>query len=221
MRLRTALLAAMVVLLGVSPVNAQVAARPPQITRADLQGQIGWLNLNKPDLDRYDNWINRLAFGGASFGWYWTDNLKTTIEGGVSTSAEWYAYQEVVIDGLRGLLNSELQIQNRSLAIGQQYQFYRNVWFHPFVGGSVDLTWERTEREDEQILGFDARTGQPRVLQAAMEHQRQTDLLAHPCLSFGFKGYFTPRQFISSDARIVIGDRIERVMFRFGVGLDF
>src|ERR1700752_730059 len=82
------------------PARRQTAPSP--ISRMDAGGSVGWFNAGKSGLNdiREDaQWYNRSLYAGASLGWYWTDNLKTEIEGGVSTKAELRSYQNLWING--------------------------------------------------------------------------------------------------------------------------
>ena len=44
---------------------------------------------------------------------------------------------------------------SRAWPIAQQYQFFRNQWFHPHVGGGVDIARETTTEEYEPVFVFD------------------------------------------------------------------
>jgi hypothetical protein len=205
---------AAVVLLGVAPAaRAQAVAGP--VSRADVSVSLGWLNADKSELDSNlgrNDWYNRSLYGGAGLGWYWTDHLKTEIEGGVSTGADLLVYTPTVIDGRQATLYSTYTISTRRLGISQQYQFYRNVWFHPFVSAGLDLTWERTRRDDEVY------SSQPVLTQTFPPH---TELLTRPFASAGFKAYFTPRAFFRTDMTVAFDKGADEALVRFGLGVDF
>ena len=123
-----------VLLLAGAPGCPGSGLRRGQLFRADVSGSLGWLNADKSELDAErsrNDWYNRSVYGGASFGWYWTDHLKTEIEGGVSSAADLLVYTPTVIDGRQATLYSTHRFSTSRLAIGQQYQFYRNVWVPP------------------------------------------------------------------------------------------
>ena len=123
---------------------------PAPVSRADVTGTLGWLSENKAELnsDRYGNdWYNRSIYGGAGFGWYWTDHWKTDIEAGISSSAELNIYTSAVIDRRPTTVNSTYEFVTRRLALGQHYQFFRNAWFHPFAGaGLTDMGADQSDR---------------------------------------------------------------------------
>jgi outer membrane protein W len=205
---------AVVLLLGgATAVRAQGASSP--VSRADASGSFGWLNADKsnltPDRDGND-WYNTSAYGGVSFGWYWTDHLKTEIEAGVSSAADVNVYTSGVIDGRLNTIYSTYTFSTSRLGIGQQYQFYRNVWFHPFVGAGLDLTWERSRRRDEFYSAAPVRN-QP--------FPTETDLLVRPFATLGFKAYFTQKAFFRTDMRLAFDKGVDEALLRFGFGVDF
>jgi outer membrane protein W len=213
MRGRHAAIAAIVLLAGAPAARAQGVAEP--VSRADISVSAGWFNADKSELssERHGNdWYNRSLYGGAAVGWYWTDHLKTELDGGATTGADLLVYTPTVIDGRLTTLYSTYTIGTTRLAISQQYQFYRNVWFHPFVGGGLDVTWERTRREDEIYSALPIRT-QP--------FPTRTELLARPLADVGFKAYFTPRAFFRTDLKITFDKGVDEALVRFGFGMDF
>jgi hypothetical protein len=42
-----------------------------------------------------------------------------------------------------------------------------------------------------------------------------------PMAALGFKAYMTPRAFFRNDLRLVLSDKIDAVIWRFGIGVDF
>jgi hypothetical protein len=218
MRLKHAVIAA-VALLAVAPVaRAQAVAGPvtrAPVARADLSGALGWLNADKTELESFggsNDWYNRSAYGGAAFGWYWTDHWKTEIEGGFSSTAEFRVYSPAIIDGRNASLASNYELVTRRIAVGQQYQFLRNTWVHPFAGVGLDLTWEQTDRTDEIYWGQPTRT---------TTHPRQTELLTRPFATVGVKAYVTPRAFVRTDLRLAFDKGIDEALVRIGFGVDF
>lgn len=181
-----------------------------------MSGTFGWLSADKSELDSYaggNDWYNRSLSGGVSLGWYWTDHWKTDIEGGISSGAELQAYTTTVVDGRPVSLRSSYEFATRRLAISQQYQFYRNAWFHPFAGAGLDLTWEQTDRVDEFFSSLPFRPGTP--------HPTRTELLTRPFATFGFKAYMTPRAFFRTDLKLVFKEGVDETLLRFGLGVDF
>jgi hypothetical protein len=203
-----------VVLLGVATAaRAQGVAGP--VFRADASASLGWFNADKSELDSnrgWNDWYNRSLYVGAGLGWYWTDHWKTEIEGGVSSAADLLVYTPAAIDGRQDTFYSTYTFSTRRLAIGQQYQFYRNVWFHPFVSAGLDLTWERTDRVDEIYSPQPVR---------ARTFPTRTELLTRPYATAGFKAYFTTQAFFRTDMKFSFHTGVDEVLVRFGVGADF
>jgi hypothetical protein len=215
-------LAPAITFLGILLTAEVATAQPPQpapLIRADLAGVVGWLNVNQPD-GEYDRWINRLGTIGAGAGWYWNDHLKTEVDFAFSSSVEHYDVRDVVVDGRSGYLTSRTRFSSRSLAVGQQYQFYRNVWFHPHLGAGVDFAWETSRRRDEGGQLYDPVTRQYRVV-AGQVFPAEENLVVRPFAEAGFKAYMSQRSFFRMDLRMNVRNGIDEVVFRFGIGADF
>src|SRR5262245_27360053 len=214
--MRTAV--AVVALLGMStPGWAQTGTAP--VSRADAAGTLGWLNAQKtvPNAYRDDNdWYNRSLYGGAIVGWYWTDNWKTEIEGGGSTKGELRGTETRFVIGQPTTVYSTYEFSTSRVTIGQQYQFFRNVWLHPFIGGGIDFTWESIERYDEGYLSL------PTPSFVRVEHPEQQEFHTRPFGTLGFKAYMTPRGFFRTDLKFVANSHgLDEVTLRFGFGVDF
>ena len=215
MRVPTVLIAATLSLTAAS--NA--AAQP--IARADVAGTVGWFNADKSEISSYNDWYNRSAYGGATFGWYWNDHLKTELEVGATSSAELYATREIDIQGQRAYVSSDHEFSTRRLVAGQQYQFFRNAWAHPHVAAGVDLTWETHEQHDEPIVLFDSASRGTRVIQPAQTIAPSTHLHVRPFAEVGAKLYVSSRSFFRADLRLTLGSGAEEALLRFGFGVDF
>jgi hypothetical protein len=215
-------LAPAITVLGILLTGQVASAQPPQpapVVRADVVGLVGWLNVSQPG-GEYDRWINQLGTLGAAAGWYWNDHLKTEIDFAVSSTADHFEYRDIVIDGRTGFVNSRTRFSSWSLAVGQQYQFYRNVWFHPHLGAGVDLAWETTRREDEGGQVYDPVTRQYRFI-PRQSFPTEEDLVVRPFAEVGFKAYMSQRSFFRTDVRFNVRNGIDEVVFRFGFGADF
>ena len=135
--------------------------------------------------------------------------------------AHQYRYEPIVVNGqTTGAISSRLQVQQQSVAIAQQYQFFRNQWFHPHVGAGVDLARETTRQDFDPFFVFDSVTRVSR--QIAPAHTDAThQFVARPFGEAGFKAYLTRRAFFTSDARLMFRSGIDEVLFRVGFGIDF
>ena len=219
MRPRDVIITAALSLAPLAGAHAQTA--PPRVTRSDLSGTVAWFNADKGELVEYNDWYNRSIYGGGSFGWYWTDHLKSEIDFGVSSKAEKETYRRDQIDGADVSIESLYGFSTRRLAFAQQYQFFRNAWFHPFLAGGLDLTWETIEEREQAIFIFNPIAGRTGFAGGEVVHPADTDLHVRPFVTFGFKAYMTQRSFFRSDMKFVVKHGVDEVLVRFGVGVDF
>src|SRR5262245_22538945 len=115
---------------------AQTTIQPP---RADAHVVLGWQNLHQAQpQDHYNDWLNDIFYGGAGAGWYWTDHLKTQVDLGAGTSGRQFRYTQSTLNGVPTYEASELRLRQTAVTIQQQYQFFRNQWFHPHVGAGLE-----------------------------------------------------------------------------------
>ena len=201
-----------------TPAAAQ--SPPPPTVRPDFVVSIGWLNGNKNEFNSNNDWYNhgvQIAFGA---GWYWTDHLKSEVEGAISNRSRIYISREEMFNGVRSHVSGDLMVETRRLSLSQLYQFGRNAWFHPHLAVGVDFNWESTERFDYVVYQYLANRP-PFVVRPAEHHPEETDLHVRPLFGAGFKAYVSRRAFFRSDLRIVAATRIEDVIVRFGFGTDF
>ena len=219
------LLFAAIVAVALSVPAAALAqqAAPSPLARADVAGTIGWLSGNKSDVHTESNndWYNRGLYVGAVGGWYWTDHHKTQFEAGLTNSIDFRTYGSTTINGSQGWSSSAFKFTLGRVAIGQHYQFFRNAWVHPHVGGGVDLTWERATEHAEPIMGFDPFTGRTKELRPGGTFGPSTTLHVRPYVETGFKAYASRRAFFRGDLRILARDGIDEVLLRCGFGIDF
>jgi opacity protein-like surface antigen len=211
-------------LAGAAMAAAQEPSRAP-LSRGDVHFVLGWQNLHKAQQpeDRYSNdWINGIFFGGAGAGWYWTDNLKAQVDIGGGTRGHQYRFVPIVVGGVStGAQSSRLTVQRQSVAVSQQYQFFRNQWFHPHVGAGVDLARETTREEHDPVFFFDPITRVSRQVSPALTEGPDHRFIARPFAEAGFKAYMTRRAFFTSDARLIFKSGVDEVLFRLGFGVDF
>jgi hypothetical protein len=197
------------------------AQTPAPLVRGDVAGSVGWLSA-KTIIDPpggHTDWHSSL-FGAGSAGWYWTDNLKTEIDAGGGTRATAYRYRAITIDGRPNYLASETTFGRRTIGISQQYQFFRNAWFHPHVAAGAHLTWERATEHYQAVVTLDSPSG-GRVLVPARTEGPHTVMTIRPFVATGFKAYTTRRVFFRSDLRVAFHAGADEALLRFGFGVDF
>jgi hypothetical protein len=147
--------------------------------------------------------------------------LKTQIDFGVSTRARQYRYDQLTINGAPAYESSVVDLSQQSLAIGQQVQFFRNQWFHPYVGAGIDVARARTTVEFEGLTVYDPVTRSYRPALPRRSEGPETRVVARAFVETGFKAYVTRRAFFVGDARVKFRGQIDEVLFRFGFGVDF
>lgn len=190
-----------------------------RISRGDAVGTLGWLNARQAVPEGYgddDDWYNRSLYGGASFGWYWTDHWKSEIDGGATTRAELRGGQTTFVGGRQDSIYSTYGFSTSRIALGQQYQFFRNVWVHPFIGGGIDFTWESIDQFDQVFSSF------PTPATVRIDHPDRSEFHTRPFATVGLKAYMTPHGFFRTDVKFVADSHgLDEVTLRFGFGIDF
>jgi hypothetical protein len=202
--------------------RADAAAQTPSpVARADVGGTLSWLAVEKDFGEPYggNDWHSSL-FAGAAAGWYWTDHLKTEVDFGAGTDARTAYFRPLSSeDRVHGAL-VESRFAQRTLGVSQQYQFFRNAWFHPHVAAGAHITWATTVDEFQPVPIYDGSLP-PRTIEPARREERKTDVAVRPFLATGFKAYMTGRGFIRGDVRVAFRSGIDELQLRVGFGVDF
>ena len=226
--MRTYLLAAAAALVMTGPALAQPAPTPvaPALAqRGDFHAVIGWQNLRQERgadaADSFNNWANGIFYGGLGAGWHWTEHHKTQVDIGAGTRGDHYHYRPLSIGLSQGSEVSYVTVQQQSLALSQQYQFFRNQWFHPRVGAGVELARETRTERFEPVFVYDPVLRVSRQIAPARIEGPRSRLIARPFGEVGFKGYMTRRAFLTTDMRLMVRSGIDEVLFRVGFGIDF
>ena len=223
MKLRHSLFAALLLAAAAEAASAQTVPPRSPIARGDITGTLGWFSASKEDVvrDFYNDWYNSSLYGGIGAGWYWTDNHKTEIDFGATTKGDIYTSYPVFIDNQSTFTTARLLYSTRKVTVSQQYQAYRNAWFHPHIAAGVDLTWETSREERAPTFFYDSVARTSRQLRPAAIIGPAVDLTARPFAGVGFKAYMTPRAFFRTDMRFVFRGGVDEVLWRFGFGMDF
>lgn len=195
---------------------------PSPLVRGDVVGVLGWQHVNTSNLggNSSNDWDNRGVYGGATAGWFWTDHHKIEVEIGATNTSRFTTYETLFIDNATASGRSVYSFSTRRVAIGEQYQFFRNEWFHPHVAVGVDVTWETTTETEEPLIAW-GRPGGPLQIRPGAVHGPETSLRVRPFGEVGFKAYMTPRGFFRSDLRMMARGGINEAQLRFGFGVDF
>jgi hypothetical protein len=217
MKLRI-LLFAIVLAACSTPVHGQDVIAGP-VTRADAWAGLGWHHARIAEEGEYDDWYHRSLSGTAGAAWYWTDHFRTEIDLGATSGGQVFVFEPLVVNRQQTGRYGFITHRTRTLGLTQHYQFFRNVWFHPYIGAGLDLVRETKEERLEPVQLFD-RFGPGPVIEPAHEESSRR-FMVRPAASLGFKAYLSSRAYFRSDARIGVRQRIEDVIVRFGFGIDF
>ena len=216
--LRLSVILAAVVLRAASDASAQ----SPAIARGDISGTLGIEGVDAGDDNFYRGRnFDGGFFGAVSAGWYWTDNLKSEVEFGARAKTRVWLAAPITIAGVQTYYTSEKTFSRRTIAVGQQYQFFHNVWFHPHVGAGANLTFERSLLHTAPVTAYDPVTRTSRIVNAERADVARTDFRVNPYVDAGFKAYMTPRTFFRTDLRVGFHRGVDDVVTRFGFGFDF
>jgi hypothetical protein len=220
--MRTAL-AALVCVLVPGLLHAQ--SDVPQLPRNDITVSTGLINAQyRQTADIYDRWHGS-AFGGLNFGHYWTDHSKTEVEAGWLSTAKSNSYEAVQIGADRVYLQSEYLFKDLRLSLSQSVQFGRNQWIHPFLGAGVDVDYLRTaeDRPTQTSTAFaSSLSGRDnRLVTVQGLHEEETALRAVPFAKGGVKIYLSDRAFLVQEFKLGFTDRVDHVLWKTGVGIDF
>jgi hypothetical protein len=202
------------------PAAAFGQTRSP-LARGDATGIVAVLGVENDVVEPYrgDDWHGAL-FGGVAGGWYWTDHLKTELDFGAGTESSVYRARPITIGGQSTYVSTESTVSQRTLGISQQYQFFRNVWFHPHLAAGVNVSWEHITDEISPVVIYSP-TSPPRVVQPGRSEGPRTETRVRPFVATGFKAYFNQRGFFRTDIRFAFKDGLDEVLVRAGFGIDF
>jgi len=220
--MRTAIAAFVCVLI---PGLLHAQSDVPQLPRNDVTVSTGLINAQyRQTADIYDRWHGSV-FGGINFGRYWTDHYKTEVEAGWLSTAESHSYELVQIGPDRAYVQSQYVFKDLRLSFSQSVQFGRNQWIHPFLGAGVDIDYLRTSEDRPAQIStvfassVSARDNRSVSIQGLRE--RETAVRAVPFAKGGFKIYVSDRAFLVQEFKLGFTDRVDHVLWKTGVGIDF
>jgi hypothetical protein len=216
---RSLLLAALCCTLAV-PAHSQPAPPGPEV-RADVSGTLGWAHARFDDTGAHAQWDHGIVHGAVGAGWYWTDHLETEVELFGNGTAEIFAFERVESVAQTTYRSSRIERRSAGLGLSQLFQFFRNAWFHPYVGAGLDLRRETREEEVEPVVAFDNVTQRPVTIEPARRIGPTSALAARAFAIGGLKAYLSQRALFRSDLRIGLDTEAGDVVVRAGFGVDF
>ena len=197
------------------------SAQSVTLSRGDLSGILGVQTVDTGGDGIYSSHhFDGGFYGSVAGGWYWTEHLKSEIEFGARTKARVWVATPTPIGDPQTYYPTDKTLSRQTLAIGQQYQFFHNSWFHPHLGGGANLTWERSTLHQLPITVYDPATRTSRLL-TPDRNETRSDFRVTPFVQSGFKAYMTPRTFFRGDLRVAFRSGVDDVLTRFGFGFDF
>ncbi len=224
MTLASTLMACTALLVAVCPATAQtVTLTPSDPARWDLSASVGWLGGDKEQVaEEWNNWYDTFAVS-IDAGRYWTTHVRTDVSATFTTDGSVYAQQQLAVPGesFPVFFSREHHFGLNAIDLSAGYQFLENSWVHPFVGGGVQLGWERHRIETPFPFasGRDSRTPIP---VPPVDVDPRTTFDGHPFVSGGAKFYVGERGFIRTELSATFDGRgATRVSWRTGVGVDF
>jgi hypothetical protein len=156
-----------------------------------------------------------------NLGRYWTDNLKTEIEGGWLSRAKVESYETIDVGADRVYAESDYVLEDLRLSISQSVQFGRNAWTHPFLGAGVDIDYLRTTEDRPPQQGFAYTGSQSRSVFVPGAHEREAKVRAVPFVKGGVKMYFSDCAFVVQEFKFGIARGLDHVLWKTGIGIDF
>lgn len=207
-----------------------VSLSPPDQANWDLAGAVGWLGSNKSGIgDDWNDWYHA-ASGGLTAGYYFTPRFKTELQVTASRQGRIYSQESIPLPGgaFPVFRSHEHFFAASTFGAGVSRQFLENQWFHPFVGGGLEIVRE-THRIDtpQQFISGRPNPATPLVpvpVQVLPATTGPTDVswTARPYVAAGFKWYVAERGFVRSELRSSFSNRgPEHIVWSGGVGFDF
>ena len=224
MPLAAAFMAAAVFVAGAAAAQERpaISLTPVESAQWDIAGHVGWLASDKSDIGaEWDDWYNAFA-GGVSAGRYLTPHFKTEIHAAMAREGRIYSQDPVPLTAPFPVFRSrEHYFRTVSVGAGVSYQFLENQWFHPFVGGGLEVLREHHRvRVPEQFLPQRA-TGVPMVALPAVSFAPEVSYAARPFVTTGFKWYVGERAFLRTSIQASLSHRGRtHVVWAAGIGAD-
>jgi hypothetical protein len=108
--------------------------------RWDAAGHVGWRGTDKSAIAaEWNQWAGAASFA-ASLGHHWAPRLKTELDIATTTTAQVSVQTTVVTLPTAVIRFGEHRFRDTAVSGVFLYQFGENAWFHPFVGGGVEVT---------------------------------------------------------------------------------
>jgi hypothetical protein len=193
---------------------------PPHFPRWDVSGGLGVLWVDHHDLNPNESWWEPKPQARLQLGRYLTQHLKTELHLSGPSTYDLYEEELFPVAGLSGggwaVTFRTVKMFTASPAL--TYQFFENVFAHPFVSGGADIDVGDDHRTRSASTYAFNRVSYP----ITSVDTRRTLLRARPFFAVGSKSYLNDRVFVRPEAHVAFSiEGASRVMLRLDIGVDF
>ena len=209
-----AIFAMFIVMLPGETLIAQGIAVEPEFRKWDVAGTLGLFGSNRRYFERTDSYYGDpvTVAGNLDVGRYLTTHVKADFSVMTTQSRNVYdpgVYSDQVYS------YSLVKARPTTVAGAVTYQFFENVFAHPYVSAGLALTSIHEERTVYSLIP-------PSLINqtTAVSHDRPFQL--SPLVAAGYKSYFNERAFMKSELLFAaLPDRFSYATLRIGFGIDF
>jgi hypothetical protein len=210
-------------LLTASSAAAQVIdSRGVPYRQWDFAATVGMLtSLEAGDfLTERDDWSATWTVEG-DLGRFWTTHVKTELAAVYVPPRRDFGSEPVPTSAdTVGYAVYEARTRRGEVGVSVSYQFFENVFAHPYVSAGARVEWTDIEKTRMGTALVSGRS--PTTVAIAPLNKRQGDVQTYPFAAAGFKSYFDERSFIRSEMSTAYNGRgINQLTLRVGFGVDF
>jgi hypothetical protein len=198
------------------------AAGQVSLPRNEATVSVGWSGSEYP-LGEYNRWRGSL-FLSLGTGHHWTEHFKTDLEAAWTNRVDTETYEDIAINGVETYVTANYRAHDLRLTIAPVYQFGRNQWVHPYIGGGADVIHRKSvlDRPSQRRFQPAPAIGQPPVnVSVPAVHERDAQLLVRPFLKTGLKMYASERTFFVTELKLGFTSDLDHALWKLGVGFDF
>jgi hypothetical protein len=213
----TAMVAIFMAMLQGESLIAQGIAAQPEFRKWDVAATIGLFGSSRRYFVQSDSFYNSYyndpvtVAGNIDAGRYLTTHLKVDVGVMTTHSRRVYEYPAFSTGPLSSY--STVRVRPTTVSGAVTYQFFENVFAHPYVSAGLGLA---SISEERTVYSYTT-SG----LQAAVvSHDRY--LRVRPFVAAGYKSYFNERAFMKSELLFAAASNgFSHATLRIGFGVDF
>ena len=193
---------------------AQGTADQPEFRKWDVAGTVGLFGSSRRYFIRSNSYYGDpvTVAGNVDAGRYLTTHLKADVGVMTTHSRSIYEYPSVYTGPVYSY--SIVKVRPTTVSAAVTYQFFENVYAHPYVSAGLGFT---SISEERTSYSFDpSRGSQPTVV------SNDRYLQVRPFVAAGYKSYFNERAFMKSELLFAARpDGFSYATLRVGFGIDF